>query len=95
VGLVLCSKRYVMTHTYTINGTTCNGCRANVQQRLSGVKGVKTVDVNLETREAIINMESHVQTRALQAALQPNDHHTIEEDALMIGMSAAMLATLL
>jgi copper chaperone CopZ len=58
-----------MTHTYTINGTTCNGCRANVQQRLAGVKDIKTVDVNLDKKGAIINMESHVPTRALQAAL--------------------------
>jgi copper chaperone CopZ len=41
-----------MTHTYTINGMTCNGCQANVQQRLSGVKGIKTENVNLDKKRS-------------------------------------------
>lgn len=79
-----------MTHTYTINGMTCNGCRADVQQRLTGVKGIKTVAVDLEKKEAIITMESHVPTAALQTALQPK--FTIEEKDSMQAMETSVAA---
>ena len=51
-----------MTHTYNIQGMTCDGCREHVQEALSAVDGIQKVTVDLETKEARIEMEHHIQT---------------------------------
>ncbi|WP_282143621.1 heavy metal translocating P-type ATPase [Cellulophaga baltica] len=60
----------VMKHIYHIHGMTCNGCRNQVEQTLSKVKGVTNVSVNLEKAEASIEMESHIPIETFQDALK-------------------------
>lgn len=59
-----------MKHTYQVKGMSCNGCSSHVQQILSKVEGVKQVEVNLEEKLAIIEMEKHLHLDVFQAALQ-------------------------
>lgn len=59
-----------MKHTYTINGMTCNGCRTHVEKTLNEVDGVTQASVNLETAEAVIEMESHIELDTFQKALK-------------------------
>ena len=58
-----------MKQTYSIQGMTCNGCRTSVEQKLSQVSSVTNVSVNLEKEEAVIQMESHIDTATFQKAL--------------------------
>ncbi|MEH6656765.1 heavy metal translocating P-type ATPase [Leeuwenhoekiella marinoflava] len=58
-----------MTHTYSVTGMTCNGCRTGVEQKLNAVAGVEQAEVNLEREEAVITMNSHIATEAFQKAL--------------------------
>ena len=58
-----------MTHTYNIIGMTCGGCQAKVQALLSKVAGIKNVSINLQKGEASIDMERHIATEDLKAAL--------------------------
>ncbi len=55
---------------------TCNGCRNHVEEILSGVEGVSKVSVNLEKREASIEMEKHIPLETFQEALK-NERYTI------------------
>ncbi len=64
-----------MTHTYHISGMTCNGCRNHVETTLSNVKGVSSVEVDLENAEATIEMESHVALEVFQKALEDDGGH--------------------
>ena len=59
-----------MTHTYTISGMTCSGCKASVESLLSKVEGIKNVSVDLARGQATINMENHIATDTLKAALK-------------------------
>jgi copper chaperone CopZ len=68
-----------MTHTYTITGMTCNGCRASVENTLKSIKGVEDVSVNLEDSQAIVTMSHHISTEILKQALP--DKYTIIEQA--------------
>lgn len=68
-----------MTHTYTVSGMTCAGCQTTVQQLLSKVAGVKSVAIDLTKSEATIEMNYHVPTRDLKAALQAHPKYNIEE----------------
>lgn len=58
-----------MTHTYNIQGMTCNGCRSHVEQTLSKVDGVTNASVSLEKKEAVIVMDNHIETVVFQKVL--------------------------
>tara|TARA_R110000868_G_scaffold304437_21_gene565402 strand:- start:32771 stop:35260 length:2490 start_codon:yes stop_codon:yes gene_type:complete len=59
-----------MTHTYKIQGMSCNGCKNHVQQALSNVVGVNDVSVDLEKEEAEIDMSFHLSISMFQDALR-------------------------
>ncbi|AVR44285.1 ATPase [Christiangramia fulva] len=72
-----------MTHTYRVEGMTCNGCRSHVEKALSGVKGVIQASVNLEKGEAEIIMDHHIELETFEKALQEsggNYHIMMPED---------------
>lgn len=60
-----------MTHTYNIQGMTCGGCVASVQEKLSKITGITSVEVNLASSEAKITMENHISLKHLREALSP------------------------
>jgi P-type Cu+ transporter len=66
-----------MTHTYKINGMTCDGCRTKVEKALNTLSGVQAT-VTLNPMEATITMEKHVPTEDLQKALSTAGNYTIE-----------------
>ncbi|MEZ5008285.1 MAG: heavy metal translocating P-type ATPase [Chitinophagales bacterium] len=59
-----------MKHTYIIKGMTCNGCRSHVEETLSKVEGVSSAQVDLEKKEAIIEMDNHIHLETFKKALQ-------------------------
>lgn len=68
-----------MEHTYQVTGMTCAGCEYKVKTLLSGVPGVKQVDIDLTTGEAHIAMDQHVATPALQNALKDYPKYQLSE----------------
>jgi len=66
-----------MTHTYTISGMTCDGCRTKVEKTLNAVEGIKA-NVTLDPPLATIIMEKHIATEQLQQALTAVGKYTIE-----------------
>lgn len=68
-----------MTHTYSVSGMTCNGCALKVQNLLSGVDGVKEVNINLENNEADVVMHHHIKTTTLQNALKNHPKYQLSE----------------
>ena len=58
---------------------TCTGCQAKVQGLLSKVEGIKNVTIDLAKGEAIIDMNNHVATKALQTALQDYPKYQLTE----------------
>lgn len=66
-----------MTITYQISGMSCVKCQAKVQNLLSEVKGVKTVNVDLTRGEANITIESHINIDELQLALKNHPEYQL------------------
>ncbi len=66
-----------MTHTYTVAGMTCNGCRTSVEDAIKTLPEVQNVSVSLETSEAILELKEHISITKLQAAL--SNKYTISE----------------
>jgi Cu+-exporting ATPase len=59
-----------MTHTYSVYGMSCNNCRAHVEEALKKVNGIKSVSVDLQRAEAVIEMEYHIPLEKFQEALK-------------------------
>ncbi len=57
-----------MTHTYSITGMTCDGCRSKVEKALNSIEGV-TASVSLDPPRATLEMHHHIATEKLQHAL--------------------------
>ena len=55
---------------------TCNGCRTHVENALKNVAGVSDARVELEQKTATVEMQQHVPTEELQAAI---GHYQISE----------------
>ncbi len=49
---------------------SCNNCRSHVEEALKKTEGVKSVTVDLQKAEAIIEMESHIRLEQFQEALK-------------------------
>ncbi|WP_026836490.1 heavy metal translocating P-type ATPase [Gillisia sp. JM1] len=60
----------IMSHTYDITGMTCNGCRTHVEKVLNAVEGVSKAIVDLEKKEAVVEMESHIKIQKFQEVLE-------------------------
>lgn len=68
-----------MEHTYQVTGMTCAGCQYKVQTLLSGVVGVKSVNIDLAAGEAHVAMDQHVATTALQNSLKDYPKYQLSE----------------
>jgi copper chaperone CopZ len=68
-----------MTHKYKVTGMTCTGCQAKVHSLLSAVPAVRKVSIDLEQGEATIEMDRHVSTGHLQAALKDHPKYQLSE----------------
>jgi copper chaperone CopZ len=58
-----------MTHTYTVKGMSCGGCKASVEKNLGQVENVTKVVANVQNSEAEVTMSSHIATETLKRAL--------------------------
>ena len=68
-----------MIHTYSVTGMSCNGCKATVQKLLSEVPGTKNVSVDLQNKEATIEMENDIPIPQLQSALKDHPKYQLDE----------------
>lgn len=59
-----------MVHKYHIGGMSCMGCKNHVEEALSEVPGVTSVEVDLEKGEAVIEMNEHISVEDFQHALK-------------------------
>ena len=59
-----------MKHTYQVTGMTCSGCQYKVQHVLGQVPHINQATVDLTKGEVTLEMDEHVATPTLQAALK-------------------------
>lgn len=55
-------------HTYSIHGMSCTGCKAHVQDLISGIAGIERIHIDLEHGEAQIQSDEQVPLKKLQKA---------------------------
>ena len=69
-----------MTHTYQIEGMTCGKCVSKVKSQLLLLPNVESADVTLSPPKAVITMQKHITTEALQEVLSKAGHYIIKPD---------------
>jgi len=74
-----------MTHTYKVSGMTCQHCKASVEDSIKELENVKFVSVDLEAKEAQIDMEKHIDVETLQNAL--SDKYSISKQSDFVDTS--------
>ena len=70
-----------MTHSYTVEGITCEGCVAKVKHQLLLNPEITSAEVKLEGQKAIISMQRHLSLDELQDTIGRNTKYIIKEDA--------------
>ena len=58
----------VMEITYTVPGMSCGHCKSAVEEELTGVAGVASVDVDLDTKRVVVRGDG-LSDEALRAAI--------------------------
>ena len=58
------------TETYTVTGMTCGHCAASVTEELTGLAGVETVDVVVETGAVTVTSATPLDESAVRAAVE-------------------------
>jgi cation transport ATPase len=80
-----------MKHTYQVTGMTCSGCQYKVQHLLSQVENVKEATVDLIKGEVTVEMDKHIGTPTLQAALKEYPkYHLTDAPAISSAISGSM-----
>lgn len=69
-----------MTHSYTIQGITCESCVAKVKSKLLIHPDVLSADVKLEGQRAVITMQKHLSETELQEAIGVDSKYKISAD---------------
>lgn len=59
----------MIKHTYSVDGMTCEGCKASVEKNLLAIEGVSGVRVSLEKSEATITSEFPIAFTTLKEGL--------------------------
>ncbi len=72
-----------MIHTYKITGMTCSSCVSKVQKTLDKINGIESVKVTLSPPEAVIKMQSHIETKEMNSALKEIGNYKIEDQSSM------------
>jgi copper chaperone CopZ len=70
-----------MTHTYTINGMTCEGCVAKVKHQLLSHPDITTAEVSLAEKSATITTQRHLTANDLQKAIGVDTKYKVLETA--------------
>jgi len=77
-----------MKHTYNISGMTCAHCQGKVESLLATVDGVNKVTVDLTNATAEIEMDKHITTDTLKAALKEYPKYQLSETVAVPLISA-------
>jgi len=71
-----------MKHTYNIEGMTCGNCKAKVTDTLERIEGVQSVEVDLASKSATIDMDKNIPLKTMRNAL-PDKYTMTEKDVDM------------
>ena len=67
-----------MKQEVKVENMTCAGCVNTVKMRFEGVPGVSEVDINLDEKRAVLEVEEHVSEKVLADALDGTNYNLVK-----------------
>lgn len=74
-----------MTHTYSVLGMDCEDCAKKIKNFLSKIKGIKSVQIDVPSNVAIVQMETHIGVDELNDALKGSEYMLRDERMVQTG----------
>ena len=68
----------MMKQEVKVENMTCDGCANTVKMRFEGVPGVSAVDINLDEKLAVLEVEEHVSEKVLADALDGTNYNLVK-----------------
>lgn len=66
-----------MKQEVMINGMTCQGCANSVKTKFEQIEGINAVEIDLESRKAILDAELEIPKDTLKAALADTNYSVV------------------
>ena len=66
---IIIKKEQTMTKTVYVDGMMCMHCVAHVKKALEGIEGVKSVEVSLENKNAVVSSDKEIANSVLEKAI--------------------------
>lgn len=67
-----------MKKVMTIEGMSCNHCKMRVENALGALEGVEKVEVNLELKQAVLEMASDIENSVLTEVVDDAGYEVVE-----------------
>lgn len=74
-----------MTHTYSVLGMDCEDCAKKIKNFLYKIKGIKSVQIDVPSNVAIVQMETHLGVDVLNDALKGSEYMLRDEKMVQTG----------
>ena len=68
----------MMKQEVKVENMTCAGCANTVKTRFEGVPGVSAVDINLDEKLAVLEVEEHVSEKVLADSLEGTNYNLVK-----------------
>lgn len=62
----------------TIKGMTCEGCANSVKTQFEMIKGIHSVDIDLENNKAVLEAEFEIPTESLETVLEETNYEVVD-----------------
>ena len=69
-----------MIHTYHVKGMTCESCASKIKKALQVLPGIISVNIDIKTKKATVEMNPHVDLNTLNQALQKAGDYSLHEN---------------
>lgn len=67
-----------ITQEVEIKGMTCEGCANSVKTRFEKVKGIHSVEIDLENNKAILGAEFEIPKESLETVLEDTNYEVVD-----------------
>ena len=66
------------TQTLKFSGLTCPACKKIIERRVSGIDGVKRIEVNLDSGIAMIDADQEINILAIKSVLNDTPYQVVD-----------------
>ncbi|MGY0402508.1 heavy-metal-associated domain-containing protein [Carnobacterium jeotgali] len=67
-----------MKNEVLVEGMKCTGCASTVQEKFEAIKGVESVEVNLENKKVVVESKTEIDRDTFKSALSGTKYSVVD-----------------